>query len=103
MGAALHAGKEHHSLRSPPNESQFTFQFDDSGTMFIRYTEDVCSKTNQGGLKHRRRKRKIVDIYPVPDSPRDPVALIEKYLSLLPPNRKSLSLYLHCKKKLCGQ
>jgi hypothetical protein len=35
---------------------------DSDGNEFLRYTED-CSKSNQGGLKHRKVKRKVVDAY----------------------------------------
>ena len=99
MACAMRAGKEHHQLRSPPFESQFTWEHDDSGGNFIRYTQDMCSKTNRGGLKHRKVDLKVVDIYPISGSDRDPVKIIEKYISVLPKDRISNSFYLHSKKK----
>ena len=43
-GFALCAGKEHHVLRSPPFDSQFKFHHDNSGTIFLRYKEDIGFK-----------------------------------------------------------
>ena len=40
----------------------------------------------------------MVDIYAKPGHPRDPVMIIEKYVSLLPSNRKNNTFYVHCKK-----
>ena len=100
LGCAMRAGKEHHGLKAPgPGvESQFTWKYDDNGVRFIRYTQKLHSKTNQGGLRHRKCKPKIVDIFPIPNSKRDPVMIIEKYLSVLPCNRKHDNLYMHSNK-----
>ena len=98
-GFALRAGAEHRALRSPPFNSQFEFVHDNSGVAMIRYKEDVGMKTNKGGLKHRQVDPKVVDLYPVENSDRCPVQIIMKYLSLLPPNRKTKSFYLQPKRK----
>ena len=39
-GCALHAGKEHYSLRAPPFQSQFQFMQDEEGLVFLHYKED---------------------------------------------------------------
>ena len=99
MTCALRAGKEHRSLRSIPFESQFEYKVSSSGATFIRYTEDIGLKTNKGGIKHRRVDPKIVDIHPISNGDRCPVAIITKYLSMLPKDCKCKSLYLQPKKK----
>ena len=85
LNCALQAGKEHHQLRAI--NSLFTYLFDDNGVRFIRYKGDIGYKTNKGGLKHRKVDPKVVDIYPVQNSVRCPVGIIDKYLSLLPQGR----------------
>ena len=44
-GFALQARKEHHSLRSPPFNSQIQFM-SNGDENFARYTEDIGFKTN---------------------------------------------------------
>ena len=63
ISCALHDGKEHRQLRSPPNKSQFHFFYDDQGKLCFHYVEDVGLKTNKGGLKHRKIEAKSVDVY----------------------------------------
>ena len=58
------------------------------------YEEDIGLKTNKGGLRHRKIEPKIVDVYPIPNSQRCPVKVIEKYMSLLPPQRSCPAFYL---------
>ena len=98
LHCALRAGKEHRVLRSLPFKSQFEFLVDSAGQYYVKYTEDTGLKTNKGGLKHRKVDVKIVDIYPSPNSDRCPVAILRKYLSLLPPHRVTKALYLQPKK-----
>ena len=50
LNCALHAGKEHRSLRSIPFNSKLTWMYDDQGVKFLRYQEDVALKTNKGIL-----------------------------------------------------
>ena len=90
-GFALHAGKEHRALRSPPFNSQISFMHDDEGNVFARYTEESGFKTIQ--------KPKVVDMYAVADVDRCPVRILLTYLSKLPSDRKSKSLYLQARKK----
>ena len=55
-----------------------------NGDKFLQYTENT-SKTNQGGLKHRKVTRKVVNAYPNTENPdRCPVAIYEKYVSHMP-------------------
>ena len=103
LHCALRAGKEHRSLRSIPFDSQFQYKTDILGIQYITYTEDYGLKTNKGGLKHRKIDPKVVDIYPVPNKERCPVAIFSKYLSLLPRYRTCKSLYLQPKRKFSDQ
>ena len=98
-GCALRAGKEHRSLRAPPFQSQFTYIRDNSGDIVIRYSEDIGTKTNKGGLKHRKVEPKVVDIYSIENQDRCPVRLITKYLELLPSDRKCTAFYLQPREK----
>ena len=97
LHCALRAGKEHRVLRSIPFESQFEYIYEPSGEMYVRFSEDGGMKMNKGGLKHRKFKPKVVEIYPSENSGRCAIAILSKYLSLLLSNRKSL--YLQPKKK----
>ena len=93
-GFALHAGKEHYNLWSPPFQSQLNFVRNSEGGIILRYTEDIGLKTNKGGLKHRKVQPKSVDLYPIKNEERCPIPIIVKYLSLLPCNRKTKNFYL---------
>ncbi len=98
MQCALHAGGEHHSLRPLGFNSQFKMTFL-GGVWHLVYTEDLGTKTNPGGLYHKKVKPKQVTIYPNTEN-RDHclVALFVKYHSKLPMNRKCSALYLQpCK------
>ena len=57
---ALQSGLEHIRLRFYPSQIQAVEP--ESGRNYIMYTEDV-SKTNQGGIAHRRREPKQVIQY----------------------------------------
>ena len=92
LNCALRAGKEHHNLCSI--QGQFAWMFDDNGTQYLRYHEDIGHKTNKGGIKSRKIEAKIVDIYGIPNSERCPLAIIGKYLSLLPTPRTCQAFYL---------
>ena len=65
----------------------------------IKFREDLGLKTNKEGLKHRKLSPKEVSVYAIPGLSHCPVMVIKKYLSLLPPNRKSREFYLQPKKK----
>ena len=98
-GCALTAGKEHRALRSPPFQSQFTFVHNNSGGYVIRCPEDIGTKLNKGGLKHRKVEPKVVDIYSIQDQNYCPVRIITKYFQLLPTNRKTKAFYLQPREK----
>ena len=72
---------------------------DDDGEIFIRYTEEIGLKTNEGGIKHRNISPKEVDLYPIDDEEKCPVCTIIKYLLKLPSNIKCQSFYLQPRKK----
>lgn len=54
LSCALRAGKEHRALRSIGRNSQFSFHYDDDGYRYLLYREDLCTKTNRGGIKHKK-------------------------------------------------
>ncbi len=66
---------------------------DQNGEKFLQYSEDCHSKANQGGLKHKWIKPKVVKAYGNSNTDRDLVRLYEKYCSLLPADPKSSALY----------
>ena len=80
---ALRAGNEHRNLRHSPT-SQLQLRRDSCGRRFLAYTEDV-SKTQQGGLNHRKIAPKEVHAYEnTSDRSRCLVTLYELYCSLRP-------------------
>ncbi|XP_067656395.1 uncharacterized protein [Haliotis asinina] len=93
LNCALRAGDEHRNLRVGPN-SQFYLTNMENGCKTLRYTEDV-SKTNRGGLKHRRMEKKSISISVNRERPeRCLVRLYEKYMSLRPRDGKCSDFYL---------
>ena len=68
-------------------EPQLELLTDSTGNNVFRYSED-CSKTNQGGLKHRKIKPKVVDAYEnKKDRKRCLVTLFKKYTYHCPENK----------------
>ena len=99
LNLGLRAGDEHYALRrdSPTKASQLSFKRNDKGVRCLVYTEDSVTKTNQGGLKHMRKDRKIVWVYPSENATRCPVRIVDKYICLLPPVKptsKKCNFYL---------
>ena len=66
INLALRAGDKHHQLRRDWNskKSQLVFERNEAGDRCVVYYEDTCTKTNNGGLKHMRKDRKVVWIFP---------------------------------------
>ena len=89
LSFALRGGEEQRNLRSPGYNPQIVVKVYVSGKKFLEYTEDTKMKTNQGGLKHKWLKPKVVRTYGNPDPDRNLVRLYEKYCSLLPPREFS--------------
>ncbi len=85
---ALCGGDEQRCLRAPGFRPQIEVLKDQTGRKFLQYTEDLQSKSNQGGLKHKWMKPKVVKAFGNSNSDRDLVRLYEKYCSLLPCNSK---------------
>ncbi|XP_048240336.1 uncharacterized protein KIAA1958-like [Haliotis rufescens] len=93
LNFALRAGDEHRYLRSGSN-SQLQLLMSSNGVKQLKYTEDI-SKTNRGGLKHRKVERKHVTISSNEENPgRCLVRLYEKYMSLRPVHGKCDAFYL---------
>ncbi len=101
---ALRGGKEHCALRNPNFDPQILVKTSDkSGQKYLEYTEDLVSKTNQGGLTSRKLTPKTVKAFGNPNPQRDIVRLYQKYVSLLPPDRKSDALYKYAtSESKCG-
>ena len=91
MNVGLRAGDEHYNLRHDSSDlpSQLQFRRNDQGIRCLVYTEDCTTKTNDGGLKHMCKERKVVWVYPSANSKRCPVRIIDKYMSLLPAVREN--------------
>ena len=76
---------------------------DSDGEIFLQYSEDIGTKTNKGGLKHRKIEAKTVDLYATANADRCPLCAIMKYLSVLPKNRTCNAFYLQPRKKYFGR
>ena len=99
LGFALRGGEEHRNLRAPGFNPQITVQ-KGKGWKFLLYQEDRKSKTNQGGISHRKYQPRTARIYEnVENTDRCPVHLFEKYTSLLP-DGKTNAFY---KKEICDR
>ncbi len=94
LNCALRAGSEHRNLRAIGFNSQFSYVF--KGRIgHIIYREDLGTKTNKGGLKHKKVHGKEVMIYPnTADRMRCPITMFYKYHFHMPVNRKSSAFYL---------
>jgi len=78
---ALRAGQEHRNLRCGPL-SQIKVKVDTEGRKYLEYQEDV-SKTNPGGIFHRKVTPKITRAYGNTASPEKcPVRIYEQYINL---------------------
>ena len=75
LNLGLRAGDEHYALcrDTPTKPSQLSFKRNDKGVRCLVYTEDSVTKTNQGGIKHMRKERKVVWVYPSGNVNRCPV------------------------------
>lgn len=94
---ALRSGAEHRNLRHNP--SQITLFEPPDQRAYLRYVEDV-SKNNQGGLKSRKNKPKVVYHHAnVDDSTRCFVRLYKLYKSLCPDDQPDDAFYLTPLKK----
>ncbi|XP_046374842.2 uncharacterized protein KIAA1958-like [Haliotis rufescens] len=90
---ALRGGREHTALRLFSNPQITGPHTDDNGRKYLLYTEDA-SKTNHGGLKHRKLVPKQVRAYENTDNlKRCFVRLFEKYRSLCKPGQHTEYFY----------
>ena len=102
MNLGLRAGDEHYDLRRETLEkpSQLQFLKDSNGVKCLVYRE--VTKTNDGGINHMRKQRKVVWVHPGSEISRDPVRIVEKYISLCPtvtPKTKKFNFYLRSLEK----
>ncbi len=79
LSFALRGGDEQRRLRAPGFQPQITIKKNENGVKYLEYVEDLKSKSNQGGLKHRACKPKVVRAYGNANTDRDLVHLYEKY------------------------
>ncbi len=91
---ALLGGDEHRRLRCPGFDPQINVLRDEKGVKFLSFTEDLRTKTNQGGLSGKRNKARTLKIYGNQlNSDCNVVCLYEKYVGLLPSSPKCSALY----------
>ena len=66
INIGLCACDEHYYLRRNCLEKPLQIQFENNseGVRCLVYQEDLVTKTNDGGLKHMKKQRKIVWVYP---------------------------------------
>lgn len=94
LSCALRAGKEHQVLRALDRNSQFSIHYDDDGYRYLLYREDLLTKTNRRGIKHKKYTGKTVSVYPANNPECCPVTILKFYMSKLPTLRKHDDLYL---------
>ena len=94
----LRAGKEHRILRRPGFDSQLSI-IEVEGVQCLEYTEDLSTKTNQGGLKHEQLCAKSAVAYPCQIPSRCIVELFKKYTAMLPEGGKCSAFYLKVNSK----
>ena len=83
----------------PGFNPQIEYSADSDGVPCLIYSEDGCSKTNQGGLRNKYCEPCVVYCYETDDWQRCSVCLVRKYIGLLPKGGKHSELYLQGKKK----
>lgn len=93
LSFALRGGDEQHQLHALGFNPQITVKRNESGVKYLEYVEDMSSKANQGGLKHRQCKPKVVRAYGNSNSDHDLVHLYKKYCGLLPSRTVCSALY----------
>ena len=87
--------QDHYGLRCdvPGQKGQLTVRKIQDKSVLV-YIEDAVTKTHDGGLKDQKRDRKKGAIFESTDPTRDPVRLVQKYLSLCPPLHDKPNFYL---------
>ncbi len=60
---ALRGGEEHRKLHCPGFKPQLNVMRDEKGRKYLSYTEDLKSKTNQGGISSRKYLPKTLNVY----------------------------------------
>ncbi len=95
VNLALRGREEHKSLCKPGFKSQIEVLVDKEGNKYLLFTQDLKSKTLQGGLPSKLDAGRQVKVYSSANPVRNVVHLYEKYVSLLPEKAKNPDLFVY--------
>ncbi len=95
VNLALRGGEEHKTLRKPGFQSQIEVLVDEEGDKYLLFTQDLKSKTSQGGLSSKLDSGRQVKVYGSENPVRNVVRLYEKYIGLLPQKAKHPDLFVY--------
>ncbi|XP_069128456.1 uncharacterized protein KIAA1958-like [Argopecten irradians] len=101
LNFALRAGQEHRNLRYGEH-SQICVKTDTENRTYLEYTEDV-SKTNRGGIMHRKLDPKVTRAYENQKQPEKCIVkLYTKFIAARPDNCNNDAFYLRPRKYTQG-
>ncbi len=82
-------------MRKPGHNPQIEILIDEEGDKYLFFTEDMKTKTSQGGLSSRLDGGRQVRVYGSSNENRNVVRLYEKYVGLLPVKSKTSDLFVY--------
>ena len=96
---ALRGGEEHKRLRQPGCNPQIVNHVDEDGFECLKFTEDLYSKTNQGGLCKALADPKVIHCKRNTNESQRLYRLYNKYIGLMPKTTKARCLYRRSKQR----